>query len=227
MIGRRALLRRLAGGLAGLASVAGCARLAREPAAMSPPSRYRRVFLFSGHMIDAPGRARPRFPPSREGVAAAAIAAALEARGCGAADLGICGGACGGDLLFAEAVLARGARLELLLPFDQATFLAESVDFAGPAWRQRFFAVRDDPRTVTRCAPDVLGPLPAGANPYERENRWLLDTALAHGAERLDFICLWDGGGGDGPGGTRHMVEQVEAAGATVTWLDTRALWTP
>jgi hypothetical protein len=40
----------------------------------TPP---RKITLFSGHMIDAPGRAIPRFPPDREPIAAAAIGAAL------------------------------------------------------------------------------------------------------------------------------------------------------
>ncbi|ENO83944.1 hypothetical protein C667_24449, partial [Thauera phenylacetica B4P] len=35
----------------------------------------RRVILFSGHMIDAPGRAEPRFPPALAPAAAAHIAA--------------------------------------------------------------------------------------------------------------------------------------------------------
>jgi hypothetical protein len=192
---------------------------------MAVPTTYRRVFLFSGHMLDAPQRSTPRFPASQEPVAAEAIGARLDQLGCGAADLGICGGACGGDLLFAEAALARGAHLQMLLPFDEATFLKDSVDFAGRHWRQRFFAVKTSPRTETRYAPAVLGPLPPGVDPYERENRWLLDAALAHGPARLDFICLWNGGGGDGPGGTRHMVSEVEARGGSVHWLDTRTLW--
>ena len=31
----------------------------------------RQVVLFSGHMIDAPGREKPRFPPDKEPIAAA------------------------------------------------------------------------------------------------------------------------------------------------------------
>src|ERR1700733_2746673 len=93
----------------------------------TPPHQ---VFLFSGHMIDAPGRKEPRFPADKEGVAKAAIEATLTEAGGGAGDLAICGGACGGDLLFAEACLDRGMRLELYIPFDEATFLKESVDFA-------------------------------------------------------------------------------------------------
>ena len=56
-------------------------------------------------------------------------------------------------------------------------------------------------------------------------NRWLVYTALAQGADRLRFICLWNGGGGDGRGGTAHMVKEVARRTGQVTWLDTRALW--
>ena len=44
-----------------------------EPNDWSP----RKAVLFSGHMIDAPGREKPRFPPDKEPVAAGAIASAL------------------------------------------------------------------------------------------------------------------------------------------------------
>ena len=64
-----------------------------------------RVFLFSGHMIDALDRKVPRFPPAKEAVAARAIAQVLDGQGACANDLGITEGACGGDLLFAEALL--------------------------------------------------------------------------------------------------------------------------
>jgi len=185
----------------------------------------RRVFLFSGHMIDAPGRAVPRFPAREEPVAAAAIAAKLNELGAGTPDVGLCGGACGGDLLFAEALLARGARLVVLLAFDEATFLARSVDFAGDDWRRRFFAVKAHRLTRVMLAPDVLGPSPDGANPYERTNVWLLESALAFGPQKVDFICLWDGGGEDGPGGTRHMVTEVKRRRGHVHWLNTNELW--
>ena len=74
----------------------------------APP---RKVALFSGHMIDAPDRPKPRFPADKEPIAARAIAAALADLDIGPQDLSICGGACGGDLLFAEAALARSASL--------------------------------------------------------------------------------------------------------------------
>ena len=190
-----------------------------EPNDWSP----RKAVLFSGHMIDAPGREKPRFPPDKEPVAARAIASALADLDVGPGDLSICGGACGGDLLFAEAALARGARLELYIPFEEPTFLEKSVDFAGGDWRARFFAAKA--RGVLHVAPRELGPPQEGEDPYERNNRWMMDAALRFGADRVDFVCLWNGEGGDGPGGTKHMMEEVRSKGGRTTWLDTTKLW--
>jgi len=190
-----------------------------EPNDWSP----RKAVLFSGHMIDAPGREKPRFPPDKEPIAARAIASALADLDVGPGDLSICGGACGGDLLFAEAALARGARLELYIPFEEPAFLEKSVDFAGGDWRARFFAAKA--RGVLFVAPRELGPPQEGEDPYERNNRWMMDAALRFGADKVDFVCLWNGEGGDGPGGTKHMMEEVRQRGGRAQWLDTTKLW--
>ena len=184
---------------------------------------FRKVALFSGHMIDAPNRDPPRFPPDKELIAARAITTALDELAIEAHDLCICGGACGGDLLFAEAALSHSARLELYIPFDKSTFLEKSVDFAGNSWRDRFFAVKAD--AVLHVLPIELGPSTTNEDPYERNNRWMLEAASRFGAERLDFVCLWNGEGGDGPGGTRHMMQEVRGRGGRVIWLDTKKLW--
>jgi hypothetical protein len=190
------------------------------PDSLEPPHK---VALFSGHMIDAPGREKPRFPPDKEAVAARAIVEGLADLGFGPADLVICGGACGGDLLFAEAALARGARLELYIPFDEQTFLEKSVDFADRDWRARYFAVKAP--AVLHVATSELGPIREGEDAYERNNRWMLNSALRFGADKVDFVCLWNGEGGDGPGGTRHMMEAVRNRGGRTLWLDTTKLW--
>lgn len=192
-----------------------------------PPSHAQgaagHVYLFSGHMIDAPRRQTPRFPADKEPVAAAAIAEALDrlqaAEGC----LAMCGGACGGDTLFAEACLARGLRIHLYLPFEEPEFLAASVAFAGGRWVDRYWRIASHPRTTVRLMPRELGPPPAGLNPYARNNRWQLSNALAEGPVR--FIALWNGQGGDGPGGTKDMVESVDRHGGRSTILNTTTLW--
>ena len=187
------------------------------------PEPHRTVALFSGHMIDAPGREKPRFPPDKEPIAARAIAEALADLRLGPADLAICGGACGGDLLFAEAALARGTRLELYIPFDEPTFLEKSVDFADRDWRPRYFAAKA--RAVLHVAPGELGPIREGEDAYERNNSWMLDSALRFGADTVYFLCLWNGEGGDGPGGTRHMMDEVRNRGGRTRRLDTTKLW--
>jgi hypothetical protein len=187
------------------------------------PQPPQKVVLFSGHMIDAPDRGKPRFPPDKEPIAVQAIAGALADIDVGPRHLCICGGACGGDLLFAEAALARGARLELYIPFEEPTFLEKSVDFADHDWRPRFFDAKA--RGVLHVAPRELGPPQKGEDPYERNNRWMLGAAVRFGADKVDFVSLWNGEGGDGPGGTRHMMEEVRNKGGRTIWLDTRRLW--
>jgi hypothetical protein len=185
-----------------------------------PPKK---VMLFSGHMIDSPDREKPRFPANKESIAANAIASVLEQIDAGADDLCICGGACGGDLLFAEAALARGALLELYIPFEESTFLSKSVDFANRDWRARFFAAKS--HANLHVLPLERGARQEDEDPYEQNNLWMLEAATRFGAQKVEFICLWNGQQGDGPGGTRHLMEEVRRRSGRVHWLDTTKLW--
>jgi len=191
-----------------------------------------KVFLFSGHMIDMPDRPEPRFPANKESLAAARIGEALDALGAGPGDFAIAQGAAGGDILFGEACLTRGVSLQLLLPLPEPEFIATSVlpCADGESWRARYLALRERLTLAPRIMPDALGPPPRDSNgnptdPFERCNRWLLYSALAQGLDRLHFICLWNGNGGDGAGGTAHMVKEVTRRTSRITWLDTRELW--
>lgn len=189
----------------------------------------RQVFLFSGHMVDKLDRTPPRFPPACEPKVAAEIAAKLTELGAGSLDLGITQGACGGDLLFAEAMLERGASLELRLPLAEETFLRESVEFTKDSsivpdhWRDRFLAVRDH-----RAVRTMIMPAPSNRrqpdNVYERCNLWMLEHALSFGADKVRLICVWNGEGGDGPGGTQHMRKVAQEHGAADYWIDIRKL---
>lgn len=204
---------------------AALAVLEEEIATLEEPWKPRRVFLFSGHMLDTPDRAAPRFPADKETAAARAIAAKLDELGMGAEDLAICGGACGGDTLFAEAALARGCQLRLFLQFAEPDFLQASVAFAGESWVDRYYAIKENPHTRIRTQPDELGPLPKAMNPYVRNNLWQIYTALAHGPDKVRFVSLWNGEGGSGPGGTQDMVEMVKKHAGRVSILDTRQVF--
>jgi len=185
----------------------------------------RQVFLFSGHRVDEPGRADPRFPSDKVGIAADRIGEALDQLGAGPDDLALTQGACGGDLLFSRACQERGVRVQWLQAFEEAEFIQASVVRGGESWRQVYLEARARLEAPIRSAAAELGQLPEGSDPYERCNLWLLNTALSLGPEKVRFICLWNGGGGDGPGGTAHMVDEVKRRTGQVIWLDTRTIF--
>jgi len=182
-------------------------------------------------MIDKPDRHAPRFPPECEGRIASELAARLDALGAGSDDLAMTQGACGADLLFAEAMLERGAALQLYLPLDEEIFIARSVAFTKSTssvpdrWRERFAAVRTHPSTRVKMAADHDAA--ASDNVFERCNAWMLDQALAFGAGKVRFLCVWNGEGGDGPGGTDHMRQAVKQRGGAEFWIDTRKVCGP
>jgi tetratricopeptide (TPR) repeat protein len=193
-----------------------------------PEGRWqpRQVVLFSGHMVDAPDREEPRFPLGKVPIAAERIGAALDALGVGPEDLAFSQAASGGDLLFIEACQKRGARSQVLLPFPEPRFIENSVVQSAGAdeWRRRFYAMKDALTLPIRVMPDELGEAPKHVNPYERCNLWLLYSTLACGLDKVRYITLWNGGGGDGRGGAAHMYEAVQERTGRVTWIDTRTL---
>jgi hypothetical protein len=205
----------------------------RDPVA-GPAGRLGRVLLFTGHMVDAPDRGQlPRFPPTeaaereaRRMIHDAVVQEqALESDGI----VAICGGACGGDILFHEVCAELGieSRLFLALPPDQ--FSAASVSRGGPQWIERFF------RLCQRLTPRVLSEskeLPMWLRRkkdydiWRRNNLWMLFNALALNAKSLTLIALWDQGKADGPGGTEDLVRQVGSRGYKVVRLPAEQLKT-
>jgi hypothetical protein len=190
----------------------------------------RLVLLFSGHMVDAPTRAAPRFPADKVPIAAREIEAVLDRLQAGAGDFALTQGAAGSDLLFAEGCVQRGVPVRLLLPLPEDEFIRQSIlpSVDGESWRRRYLALKPQLAGAPRVMSDEPGAASTPMNVYERCNLWLLSSALAHGRpghDNVHLICLWDGGGGDGPGGTAHMVDEVRRAGGQVSWLDTRQLW--
>ncbi len=212
-----------------MATMAGIATFERALKRLIQPEERRQprqVFLFSGHMIDAPDRETPRFPAEKEGIAAQKIAEALDRQAAGPEDLALAQAAAGGDLLFLEACRERGVRCQILLPFGEPDFIQRSIlpSKGGDRWLDRFYALKAALPDAPRIMPDELGPPPQGVDSYERCNLWLLYTALASGVDKVRFLCLWNGGGGDGPGGTAHMYDEVQRRTGKVTWIDSRRL---
>jgi tetratricopeptide (TPR) repeat protein len=209
---------------------AGIAVLERALSRLNKPETQwqpRQVLLFSGHMIDAPERETTRFPADKESIAAGKIAEALDKLEANENDLALCQAACGGDILFIEACQQRKVKVQLLLPFAEPDFIQRSIlpCHDGQGWLERYHSLKKNLDRPPRIAPDELGKTPHWVNAYERCNLWLLYTALSYGISRVQFICLWNGGGADGPGGTAHMYNEVKQRTGQVHWLDTRKLW--
>jgi hypothetical protein len=206
-------------------------RLAMAAAgALPPPTPVDHVLLFTGHMVDAPGRHPPRFPrtAAAEGAARQLIEGALKDHvRPDERTVGIAGGACGGDLLFHEACRAAGVATRLLLALPARQFERTSVEPGGTQWVDRFRAL------CAASPPFVLQPdpaAPAWRSPpaydlWQRNNHWLLCGALALGAARRTAIALHNPDlDADGPGGTVHLLSEARSRGFDCVALDARAL---
>ncbi|HYE13335.1 MAG TPA: hypothetical protein VD968_02715 [Pyrinomonadaceae bacterium] len=190
--------------------------LRRAAVGQESGARFGKVLVFSGHMTDAPGRARERFPARKEPAVRGRIEAQLDEWGVGAGDLAISSAARGGDLLFAEACRARGAEVWLFIALPDEEFLEESVRGAEGDWERRYrdLLAREGVRTFWQ--PERLGPAPEGSCVFARTNVWMINVARAEADDprNLYAILVWDEKPtGDGPGGTSDFAARVRRVG--------------
>ena len=220
--------------------------LTQQGSQAAAPQR-KRVLLFAGHMIDAPGREHPRFPADKEQLAREKIKEAVIAKmnsGAGVA-CGYAGSASGGDILFQEVCAELGIPTRLYLAIPPQKYVTTSVQNAGNQWVERFWKIYNDHverkqvrvLSETSDAQDAQEYLPAWlrAKPdygiWQRNNLWMLYNALDEGCDprtgdpNITLIALWDGKGGDGPGGTQDLVRKVERLGASAEIINTRELF--
>lgn len=178
--------------------------------------------LFTGHMIDLPGRAEPRFPQHAEPAAWNAIRNEIETarqrtRG---RIVGIASGARGGDLLFLDACRLFGIERRMVLPFPPEVFVETSVaGIPNGGWEAKFW---DNWNSLPPAEREVLL--------TEKDNKGyaLCNQRMIALAQELatayEVVALWDGKAGDGPGGTAEHVEAVRGLGGRVQIIDTRTL---
>lgn len=188
--------------------------------------------LFAGHLVDKPGRTTPRFPPTKEAAVKQQmldkVKEVIDAQP-GFTITGIAGGASGGDIIFHEACKQLGVRTELFLAIPRMDYVVESVNFAGASWINRFNAIYMD-ANIKHFELSDKNELPAWLQKkkdytvWERGNLWQLNSALVNGGANMTLIALWDGKGGDGPGGTEHMVNETKARGGKVIVIDINTL---
>ncbi len=121
--------------------------------------------------------------------------------------------ACGADVLWAEALLAAGAELHIVLPFDAGEFVATSVRPGGDGWVGRHRDVLEAATTVTVSSP---GRSLGDPSLYGYASSLFLGRALIRALAMTvtpRFLVVWDGMAAEGPAGTAADVEKWRAAG--------------
>jgi hypothetical protein len=185
----------------------------------APCREFAHALIFTGHMIDAPGREQARFPAWAESRARRAIHEAIAHLPWThpGPTVGLAGAASGGDLLFHECCdeLRISTRILLALPPDE--FIAASVAPAGSDWIRRFHNAVDARRAHSLYVMKNQDGLSEGAtdNMWQRANVWMIEQATALAPER-GLLALWDGKSGDGPGGTEHFLQVARSSGVRV-----------
>jgi adenylate cyclase len=151
-----------------------------------------RVAFYTGHMFHEDERAI-------EASLTVRVDAHLAAR-----DVGYGHGAlaCGSDIVFAERLLARGAKLGVVLPFDARDFVAESVAPGGSSWMGRFEACLAAASSVTYATKETK----LGDDTLFAYGARLAMGLAALGARQLaadvELLGAWCGAPATGPSGT-------------------------
>lgn len=169
---------------------------------IKPPA----VVVFTGHMIDHPGDPT-RFPPSLEAAVRKEITERLDGLD---AQVGYSMASCGSELLFVEAMLERGAEVNLVLPFAEEDFIESNVRFAGARWEMRFRNALKLANTVTYATEErFLG----------HEMLYRFANQMIHGVATLRagflasepyLLAVWDMMGGSLVGGAAEFIDQWE-----------------
>lgn len=170
--------------------------------------------VFTGHMLDRPGRSAPRFAVTAADPIAQRIAQELEHLD---GVEGYASAACGGDIVFHEAMLRRGGKIHIVLPCNAADFRKDCVEIgAAGDWGARFDRLLGEASSV-----EILGEEYASDNAMAAEccNRVIVGLAARTSMQRRDsltLLALWDGRPGDAVGGTQSMVQFCMANGVRV-----------
>ena len=176
------------------------------------------VVVFAGHMVDRDDRRVERFPSRLEPMVKAAIEQRLAKLNAG---FGYASGACGSDILFHEAMMERKGENYVILPYEKARFIRNSVEIVPDGdWAARLdkiIAQAIDTQELSKqsqTASDVS---------YEFANMMLHGLASVRAQQletRLVPMAVWDGRTEAGAGGTGGTVERWRRLGLHVEVID-------
>jgi class 3 adenylate cyclase len=139
-------------------------------AAVGPANARPGIVVYCGHMFNA---GSDEEAPLRERIREALDR--VDAR------VGFGPLACGADILVAEELLARGAELNIALPFAEADFIAESVVCGGEEWVARYHTCRDAAASLHFATPGAY---------VGDDNQFAYNTQMAMGLTALRAEAL-------------------------------------
>jgi adenylate cyclase len=184
-----------------------------ERATLLAPLAPPRVAHYCGHMFGADAAA--------EAGLRARIEAVIDEENIGFAFGAL---ACGADIVAAEALLDRGAELQIVLPFDEEDFLDQSVRPGGAGWEARYRACRDRAARFLYSSPMAYFGNPEQYGYASRMAMGLTRLRAEHLAAEPVQIAIWDGAAPAGPAGTGADVLSWQQAGGRTRTIDPGAV---
>jgi class 3 adenylate cyclase len=170
----------------------------------------RAVVHYCGHLISPAGR----FRATNEEAVSKRIEAEVRRATPGYAYGSL---ASGGDILWAEALLAQGAELHVVLPFARDEFVKASVAPAGADWVERFDRCLNAAKNVNYATEDAF----LGDDVLFRYGAELAMGLALLRARYLDAetrqLALWDGARAQGAAGTAIEVAAWQKLGLPIT----------
>lgn len=184
-----------------------------------------RALIFTGYMVDYPRKDKKVFPADKETEIRQEIRKKLDKFKPGPDDRAfIAGLSAGSEIIFAELCTEMGLKVKAYLPMADSSYVREFISPAGEAWVDRFYKIRNHPLVSEINQQEALGAPKEGDNLYERNNRWVLYSALGRGGigkARLIAVANETILAGDRDIQlTRHMIELMRDMGGVVDFIN-------
>lgn len=172
------------------------------------------VAVFTGHIIDRPGRSLPRFPPEIADKVKEEIKARLKKLNI---RFGYSSASCGSDILFLEALMELNGEAVIVLPYDRKRFKMDRVDIVPDmSWGDRFDRVMDAAAEITAVSEQRME---GGTTSFTYANL-LLHGMAGIKADKLDTdlvpMAVWNEEETGSPGGTYDLVRHWQQLGYNI-----------
>ena len=151
-----------------------------------------RALIFCGYMIDFAGKDKKSFPPEKENEIRQEIKKRLDRFNPGPHDRAFLSGlSAGSEMIFAEVCAEAGLKVKVFLSHPDSSYIRRFVSPAGEAWVDRFYKIRNHPLVDEIYQIEHLGQPKDGDNPYERNSRWAIYSALGRvGIDNMTLLAV-------------------------------------